>query len=357
MMKPTLSMSSLHKPASSARGFSLVELMVALAIGMIILAALAGALIANSQSMTSNEKTSELQTNGRYALDLMKDELRSAGFRGYTWADPSVPTTPLTSPSAPADECLEGGVAAGGFISNLRQRVWGVNTTSAASNPFSANCITAANFSKNGDVLVIRGLSPIPVDPATVTLKSGRFYFRSTYGAGEVYRGGAVGVCGALVPTPAPPWDKPPCIPGTRGKDLNDFELKTVVYYLSPYTVAGENPQVPALYRVVLGGNGDMSSELVVSGVEYFQVQYGRTLTDLTTQYFNADAISGKSGDTAVTEWDDVSSVRLWILVRNKTAETGYTNTNTYKMGDAAAFTPNDSFRRELYTAVVDLRN
>lgn len=333
------------------RGFSLVELMVAIAIGLVILAALATSMIANTNSMASNEKTSELQTNGRYALSVLKHDLLAAGFRAYTWAEPTAPTTAIGTPT---NECLESGAAAGSFIPNIRQGVWGANDT----NPFSANCIAAADFyDGHTDVLVVRGMEPSPVPLTAVSLTAGKFYFRSSYAAGEVFRGGQATGCPALTPAPSAPFDKVPCIAGEHGLERNDFAFKNAVYYLRPYTTSStESPKVPALYRVVLQDDGSMAAELVASGVEYFQVQYGRTATDLTTQYFNANKISGTSSATAATEWDDVNAVRIWVLARSAKEEPDYKNTQTYTMGDVS-FTAADGYRRELFSTTIQVRN
>ena len=121
---------------------------------------------------------------------------------------------------------------------------------------------------------------------------------------------------------------------------------------------------MPALVRTRLDVNGLMTTELVASGIERFQVQYGRLATDLSTQYLNADALlnqasaaTATSSDLVPTEWDDVNSVRLWLLSRNSTAEPGYVNTTPYAMGGQADFIPNDGFRRQLFSTVVQLRN
>ena len=60
------------------RGFSLVEMMVSITIGLMIIAALTGVLASNSRSSKTNDRTAELQSNGRYALDHLKRELRHA---------------------------------------------------------------------------------------------------------------------------------------------------------------------------------------------------------------------------------------------------------------------------------------
>src|SRR5947208_2550242 len=66
-----------------AQGFSLVELMVSLAIGLLLLTALA-TLFANS-SRTQREVGLSAQQieNGRTAIDIVSEDLRHAGFWGY----------------------------------------------------------------------------------------------------------------------------------------------------------------------------------------------------------------------------------------------------------------------------------
>jgi type IV pilus assembly protein PilW len=316
------------RSAQAVAGFSLIEMMISITIGLFIIAALVGVVASNSRSSKTNERTSEVQTNGRYALASIRHELREAGYRGYTWAEPNTPTTTITPITG---ECLESGATAGAFVTNVRQGVWGTND----SNPFSGtgNCIPAASYSGD-DVLVIRRVADTP----TTTLAANTIYFHSSYALGEVFRG-----------TTAPTF--------TGASPLADFAVQAYVYYISPYTIsATESPLVPALYRVALQSGGVMAAELVASGIEHFQVQYGRATTDLNTRYYNASGITGTSTSTVTSEWDDVNSVRIWLLARNSTAEPGYANTNSYVMGDQT-YTVNDSFRRQLFTTVVQLRN
>jgi type IV pilus assembly protein PilW len=312
-------------------GFTLIELMISITIGLGILAALVGVLATNSGNSRTNDRTSELMTNGRYALNSMKQELRQAGFRGYTWAEPGTPG-PL---GVLSNECLEAGATAGSFIGNIRQAIWGAK----AVNPFAANCIPAANYADGNDLLVVRRLDVIP----TTTLSANTVYFQSSYAAGQLFRG-------ATAPTLA-----------GSPQPLGSFAVKTYVYYISPFTdSATESPMVPALRRVALQSDGSMASELVASGIERMEVQFGRTTTSgavSSTQYLNT--LSGTSYNSAVgSAWNDVNSVRIWLLARNATAEPGYTNGITYDMGDNP-YTPNppDGYRRQLFTTVVELRN
>ena len=306
---------------ASMAGFSIIEMMISITIGLMIIAALAGVLTSIASSSKTNARTAELQTNGRYALDHLKRELRHARYRGYTWSAPNVPAIDGVD-----NECLDGG-ADDSFVVNLRQGVWGAND----SNPYAANCLPAASRLR-GDVLVIRRVASAPT--ATPDLVANTLYFRSTYVTGEVFQG--------TVPPAA-----------VIGTPIANFALQEYVYYIGSDDV---DTTVPALRRVALQGNA-MVDEMVVSGIEQMQVQYGRTTTDLTTQYYNAINIVGTSTNAVQSDWNEVNSVRVWLLARNAKVETGYTNTNVYAMGDQNYNPPDDSFRRQLFTTVVQLRN
>ena len=303
-------------------GFTLIEMMSAITIGLGILAGLVGVLATSSSNSRSNDRTSELMTNGRYALNSMKQELREAGFLGYTYSKPdSLAAIAVTG-------CVDGATPAA-FISNVRQGIWGANN----SNPFSASCIPVADYSAGNDVVAVRRLDATPAPPDAA--KPSEVYFQSSYGVGQVFQG--------VVPA------------AVSGTPLATFKLKVYVYYISPFTIsAAESPLVPALFRMSLDSSGAMVRELVASGIERMQVQYGANTP--TTQYQNT--LAGASSDpSAITGWEDVNSVRIWLLARNTIAEPGYTNTTTYSMGDAPDYMPADNFRRQLFTAVVQLRN
>ena len=74
-MKP-----SKFKLIEAARGFSLVELMVAMAIGLILLLALSYFFLGSRQSSLVHDDSSRMQENARNALDLMGRSIRQAGY-------------------------------------------------------------------------------------------------------------------------------------------------------------------------------------------------------------------------------------------------------------------------------------
>jgi len=308
-----------NRPLTSQSGFSIIELMVAMTVSLFIIGALITVVLGGSATARSRERVSDLQTNGRYAMEQIKTDLVHAGYLGISslfWPDQPITTNGIAVTSA-CDVSTVG---------KLSERVWGANDA----NPFSATCIPAANYSV-GDVLVVRGLDPIP---SGGPFSTNRVYYHSAYEGGEPF-------VGPTAPDFTTSNKQPPYL---------DFEVKETVYYVSPYTTsAAENPKVPALYRLSLDAGPAMVPELVASGVENFQVRYGVFLTNSTAQYKSA-------AEMTADDWDLIQSLQIWLLLRSPLPDPDYVNNNTYVMG-TQNITVNDNFRRLLLSSVVELRN
>lgn len=299
-------------------GFTIVETMIALTVSLFILGALTMIVVGSSATNTTRARASELQTNGRHAIEQIKRDLLHAGYLGISSL--FFPDVAISPGIAVANACD------GSNMGRLSQRIWGAED----SNPFAATCIPAAAYAR-GDVLVIRGLNPTL---ATAPFSPNLVYYRSAYEGGQPFVG----------PTA-------PDFTGTnKYPPYLDLLVDETVYYVSPYTTSTtENPKVPALYRLRLAAGPAMVPELVSSGVENLQVRYGVFQTNDTVRYAAADEMSP-------TDWDLVRSVQVSLLMRTSTPEGGYVNNTTYSMG-ADDYTVNDSYQRLLLTAVVQLRN
>lgn len=311
----------------SELGFSLIEMMISITIGLMIVAALVGVLVSNSASTKTNDRTAELQNNGRYALDHLRRELRHADYRGYTWQAPN--TSALTI----SNECLEVGAVAGSFVNNISQGIWGAND----SNPYAGNCLSSGY--RQGDVVIVRRVADTALTSPNL-LTGGEIYFRSTFIKGEMFQAGTGAIAATGTPNNADG--------SVFGNPLADFLVHEYVYYIGS---DDNDSTVPALRRRTLRG-GTMADEMVVSGIEQLQIQFGLTpVGSNTVQFYNADQI------TSAISWEDVSSVRIWLLARNAKPENSYTNTNLYQMGDVTYGPISDHFRRQLFSTVVQLRN
>jgi type IV pilus assembly protein PilW len=311
--------------SAAAAGFTIVELMVALTVSLFIVGALLTVVLGSSAAGRTRERASELQINGRYAVEQIKTDLLHAGYLGISSL--FFPDRPLSAENPAINIASACDAATAGQLS---QRVWGTNDV----NPYAATCIPAANYAR-GDVLVLRYLNPTP---ATAPFDQKLVYYHSAYEGGQPFKG----------PT-APDFSGSNKIP-----PYLDYRVEETVYYISPYTtVPTENPLVPALFRMKLGNVGsgpEMFPELVASGVENVQLRFGRFQTNDTVRYLTADEITNPA------DWDLVRSVQVWLLMRAATPEAGYVNNSTYAMGTQNVIV-NDGFRRLLLSTVVQLRN
>lgn len=76
------------------RGLSLVELMVALAVGMLLIAGFLQIFLSVRSTYATNEASSRVQENGRFALDFLASHARLAGYRDPKHIDRPLPIMP-----------------------------------------------------------------------------------------------------------------------------------------------------------------------------------------------------------------------------------------------------------------------
>jgi type IV pilus assembly protein PilW len=315
------------KAHTRCRGFSLVELMVALVITLILLAGIGQIFLSSKKSYTLQDSLSRMQESGRYAMDMLSQDLRRAGYWGGN-ADISEigGTLPLLTENG---NCL--GSGNNDWARMLDKKVFGLND-----NRTNYDCLPNTTLPSQ-DVLVVRFAAPWQVGGTTTpTFLNNHFYLRSSLFEGKLFRGSDE----ASNPITA--------------AAVRTSELVSRVYFINPATAAGTNKcgggTVPSLYRLGLV-NGVPTVEEVAYGVENLQVQYGID----TNNDDSVDSFVNAAGP-ADSMWDQTIAVRIWLLVRSECPDTGYTNDTTYAMGDVSS-TFNDSYRRKLYTSTIRLRN
>jgi type IV pilus assembly protein PilW len=69
-----------HRTLRRARGFSIVELMVAITLALIVTAAVLSAFLGSRSSFMSTSGMAEISDNGRFALDFLQSAIRGAGY-------------------------------------------------------------------------------------------------------------------------------------------------------------------------------------------------------------------------------------------------------------------------------------
>src|SRR5438552_15983016 len=95
----------LNRP-TCRRGYSIIELMVAITISLIILAALVGLFAGNSRERGEIERANQQTENGRYALQIIGDDLRDAGYlASFNPGTVAGPNAQLVIPAALPNAC------------------------------------------------------------------------------------------------------------------------------------------------------------------------------------------------------------------------------------------------------------
>jgi type IV pilus assembly protein PilW len=303
-------------------GVSLIELLIGMAVGLFLLAGLLQVYVSSKHSYDITESLARLQENGRYVSEVLVQDLRRAGYWGGN-ADVEGSVAGTFDKAAVAAGCNPSSDNWGRMV---EQRIVGTNDADYGT------CVSGGTRLR-GDVLGVRYVSSWTI--AAGTFDDNRTYMRSSLFAGRIFLGADDNDTDNIdVPEPN-----------------HTGELMGHIYYIgNSGQVTCRGQAVPALYRLALGNKSNPNSlEEIAAGVENIQLRYGED-TDINpsvTRYYDADA---------VPDWDDVIAARLWVLFRAECPETGYTNTNTYTMGDQS-ITPNDAFRRQLYSTTVMLRN
>ena len=341
------------------KGWTLVELLVSMALGLLIIAGIGQIYLAAKRSYEIQYSIAQLQEVGRYATEVLTQDIRRAGYWGlanidaFTLAAYSGYASPDNA-QPPDETCPNGNDFWGRMITG---KVVGLNDTAVGYNCLNSNY-------KQGDIITLRYADPSPItafDPDTLYLRSTPFRSSLVFGDPGLCTPPAVG-CTYVNLVPA------------ADTVFSDNKVEAHAYYVTNSSTATQcgdpsAPALPALAQESLSTGPStpgfpVKSELV-TGVEQLQFQYGvdfamSTMTPAgdgsVDQYFNANQINIACGGGSPC-WDQVRSVRFWILVRTDCPDGSYTDNNTYNMGDLPPYTPNDSFRRALYTSTVSIRN
>lgn len=343
-------------PLEKNRGFSLVELMIALTIGLFLVTGLVSLLVSTSHTRTELDKTSRQIENGRYALQLLTTDVQHAGFLGrYT------PTTATYTAPVPCDTAGAATMIDLGFDNNTaapKVPVFIFGYDAATADATAPTCITTGNpaFRLAGtDILVVRRVSTVGIAAASAV-------------AGETYL--QVNACAPLNP--------PFVVSSTAG----DFTLQTKLcggattsirkyivrmYYISSCNDCATNDNgnpIPTL-KMVEFVNGAMSIRALAEGIQNLQVDYGMdTNSDGAPDCFVTNPSSATkpacapvtyTWDPTIQNWANVVALKIHVLARNNEQTADWTDTRIYSLSEAAAVTVgpfNDKYKRHVYSAV-----
>jgi type IV pilus assembly protein PilW len=369
------------------RGFSLIELMISITIGLMILAALTAVFVNSSNANREMRNSSEQIENGRFAIELITEDVRHAGFYGRLSTLPAVPATAPDPCAAPTAGAVSDTVNAG--LALPVQRV------SSSSIPSGCNTLlTAANLAPNSDIIVVRRTSTTPLKITctnAATVAAGVVYLQTIPSAAEMQFAvaGSVdstkNVTGAAYSATMVTRDQTVTAGTTAGTCAaavaGQFPLITAtmwpyfvhIYFVAPCSVPNgggsvctgsaddQGKPIPTLKRLEMGANGAFSIVPLVEGIQAIRAEYGVDNTPAT-----ADPGTGLVGDgipdtftntPSVADSGNTVAMRVFVLARNTRTSSGYVDDKTYTLGTYTTTAANDGYKRHVYSAETRISN
>lgn len=336
-------------------GFSLVELMIALVIGLILIGGVIQIFVGSKVTYSTQAALSKVQENGRFAMSFLSRDIRQAGYTGCSSNTTTANTIRNASGALPSfldlDNMVTGLDSMNGVDSFDRVPLAGtdvievkfVDPTSACDIdkhvPTSANlhCNASHNFQR-GEILVVTDCSHTAVFQFA---KAGTSNEIVVHGAGNsVSPGNCTKGLGAPVDCSS--------ANGTSYQYSNGSVMRMASYR---YYVATSTFGEPSLYREAItntGGTYGISSRELVEGIENLQILYGED----TSGNGSADYYVPFSD---VADADDIVSVRVSILVRSIEDEIVQGSQSLLFNGATSTF--NDGRLRKVFTSTIALRN
>ena len=404
-----------------ASGLSLVELMVALTIGLLLLLGLVEIFGASRAAFSSAEGSARIQENSRFALEFLRRDVRMAGHvgclneLGYQAMPDLLFNHNVPGPTMKLDDALWAmridmpveayeyrGTAPGENYSLAHiepaqaSAEWSPELKSELQSIIGSASVPDAI--SGSDVLVLRYLEPesvgldglgvnagvvdaIVTDPAWTTLdpfvEAGRIYavtncrtfslFQATEGANSDGQFKALpGVVNRFEPDPL---DRPDPYYGWLGNEVYASSgTRLYRYQIAVYYVGVDTGGQPALF--IRNFKNDAAQNYLgerralVDGVESIQLVFGRDIRnsegdDLRDDYADSyGSAADISGDVA--EWRQVISMRIGLLLRSSSPSSAVNSGATptpIRVADTVITPPDDSRLRSSYESMVSIRN
>ena len=358
--------------APAQAGFTLVELMVALAIGVFMIGAVISVYIAQSQTYKGSNSQAAIQTAENAIAAIVVPAVRGAGFAGCGTVAGAVSNLVAGGPPPLGNLSTSAAMVQGYDYTGTAGP--GSTLTITADNP--ANDTNAAHWSPTldatlagqvlpgSDVLVVLGPVPgsLPTGVTAVTsgsdsvtvasisafptsgqlaavsdcLKTSIFQVTSTTATTLKHLVGAAALTNATT-----------LLSVNYPVGAQVVPMQQTAFFVG-HGPAGQSTLMRATLDGTSGATWNAPVDALVPGVETMQVLYGIGTGGVTTQYVAA---------SAVTDWTAVYSVRLAFLIEGQAgANQGGLATAPVLLGTTVT-PPADSMLRHAYEITISLRN
>jgi type IV pilus assembly protein PilW len=354
---------------SSHHGFTLIELMIAMLIGVFLMAGVIQIFLSAKQAYRLQENLSRLQENGRFAMDFITKDIRMAGFMGCASKSPAANIKNMgilgsgnTNPDPAAIDAITTGI----FGRDVAANNWNTIACGAANECIpNTDAISFQSANSCGGQLT-----------ATSTATDVQISATNTCGIAK-YDVVLIANCKPADPNASPNADffvatnsnpvtppilhassdnNPTTLSTTYGVDAELFDPRLVSYYIRTSVGGGVNSLwvVDNTKKVIASTN---PSELI-EGIENMQVLYGID-TDATPDYVANSYISASSIPFTISgkvyDWSKVVSIRITLLA--VTIEDNLTDAPQSYVYNGTPMTPTDLRLRRVFSSTIAVRN
>lgn len=325
-------------------GFSLIELMISITLGLLIMTAVLALYLDLSRSNSELAKMNRQIENGRFTIQLLQQELWHAGY----W-DTYVPPFPsVLPPTAIPNPCADFAAWDAVYIANM----YAIPVQGYVAGVAPPGDCNVASPQANSDVLVIRHAETCITDTANCgNFNAGNLYLQTqsctdaslpNYAANYVPAAADIPMLG----TPGTNVYKKDC-----ATLADKRKLITSVFYVRNYSVTvGDG--IPTLMRADSDSGVMQAAQPVVEGIQSLKLEYGQD----TDEDGSPDVFDDCAACTAA-DWANVVAVRVHVLARNLEASTGYVEDKSYVLGATTLGPFSDGFMRHAYSSYVRLIN
>ena len=310
-------------------GLTMVELLVALAIGSFLIIGAVQIYNQSRQAFVVNESIARVQETAQFAMDTIEADLRMASNWGRNSRPLTVEGRSIASNANPNGlaEPTDCGV---GWALDLAQTVDGENNT------YSLACAATGGLQANSDSITVRRATVQPQP-----LQAGRLQIQTTRIQGRLFDDGAI---------PA----------GFSPADSTTHNLIVNTYYVAANSTLV--PGTPTLRRKTLAadaGGPVVIDQEIAPGVESIQIQLGVDVDEDNTvdRYVNPGDGVYDPDAAGYIPGARVMTARIWLVVRGLTPEVGIIDNRDYEPGDVDLGVPNDQFRRMQVSKTILMRN
>ncbi len=353
------------------QGFSLVELMVAMGIGLFLSGAVLSVYLAQSRSYTSTTSQAAIQNAENAISALVTPVVRSTGFNGCSTMTQALShligggPAPLGTQGALASMIVgydAAGTAGSGSALTIAQAN-AANEPSAGDWSPSLESTLTGKISTGSDVLVMLGAAPnsspvgvisIPSGSATMTLQNttglatGQFGIVSDCLKASIFQltsvtQGAPGTISHALGSGALA-NRADALAVNYPSGAQFVPLQQTAFFVAQ----GQGDQSVLMRAIYSAGVWDVQP--LVPGVESMQVLYGLGTGGIVNRYVAAGA---------VTDWSQIVAVRLGFLVQGQVGSgaTGSTTSRQFSVLGTTITVPSDGRLRHVFEMTINMRN